>query len=150
MSKTILVVTSGGGHWAELCRLMPALDGLDVTFASVRPEYGEQVPDRPYRVIPDFHRLDLRAAPAAVLAMARLLLELRPQVVMTTGAAPGLLALALAKILLGARTIWIDSLASAETLSGSGKAARLVADIWLTQWPHLARPRGPHFWGAVF
>lgn len=149
MSKTILVVTSGGGHWVELCRLMPALDGLDVTFASVGPEYADQVPGRPYRVIPDFHRLNLRAAPGAVLEIARLMLELRPHVVISTGAAPGLLALVMAKILVRARTIWIDSLASAETLSGSGKVARFVADVWLTQWPHLARPRGPHFWGAV-
>ncbi|MCW5722948.1 MAG: glucuronosyltransferase [Devosia sp.] len=149
MSKRILVVSSGGGHWAELCRLMPALEGLDVTFASVRPEYAAQLAGRPYRLVPDFHRLDLKAAPLAVWTMARLLLELRPHIVLSTGAAPGLLALALGKWLLGARTIWIDSLASSETLSGSGRVARFVSDSWLTQWPHLARPNGPHFWGAV-
>lgn len=149
MSKRILVVTSGGGHWAELCRLMPALDGLDVSFASVRPEYAEALSGRPYFLLPDFHRLDMRAAPRAIVATLRLLLTVRPQVVLTTGAAPGFLALALAKMLLGAHTIWIDSLANAETASGSGRAARPFADLWLTQWPHLARERGPQFWGAV-
>jgi hypothetical protein len=23
------------------------------------------------------------------------------------------------------------------------------ADLWLTQWPHLSRPDGPHYGGAV-
>ena len=31
----------------------------------------------------------------------------------------------------------------------SGRLARRVADAWLTQWQHLARPEGPHYWGAV-
>ncbi|HVH03936.1 MAG TPA: hypothetical protein VM891_13525 [Amaricoccus sp.] len=69
--------------------------------------------------------------------------------VVTTGAAPGLVALALAKRLCGSRTVWIDSIANVEELSTSGTHARRVADVWLTQWEHLARPEGPHFWGAV-
>ena len=47
------------------------------------------------------------------------------------------------------RTIWIDSIANVEKLSSSGAAARLVADVWLTQWPDLARKDGPECWGAV-
>ena len=67
----------------------------------------------------------------------------------STGAAPGLVALALAKLMLGSRTIWIDSIANSERLSLSGRLARPVADAWLTQWAHLARPGGPDYWGAV-
>ena len=80
--------------------------------------------------------------------MTRILLKERPEVVVTTGAAPGLVALALARRL-GSRTVWIDSIANVERLSTSGEHARRVADVWLTQWEHLARPEGPHFWGAV-
>ena len=69
--------------------------------------------------------------------------------VVTTGAAPGLVALALAKLFAGSRTVWIDSIANTERLSLSGRLARPVADAWLTQWPHLARPGGPEHWGAV-
>ena len=49
----------------------------------------------------------------------------------------------------GCRTLWIDSLANTERLSLSGRLARPVADMRLTQWEHLARPGGPAFWGAV-
>jgi UDP-N-acetylglucosamine:LPS N-acetylglucosamine transferase len=73
----------------------------------------------------------------------------RPDVVITTGSAPCLFALGLARKLFGARTIWIDSVANAEKLSSSGAQARRVADVWLTQWEHLAKPDGPQYWGSV-
>ena len=27
--------------------------------------------------------------------------------------------------------------------------SRPFADAWLVQWPHLARPGGPEYWGSV-
>ena len=44
----------------------------------------------------------------------------RPDVIITTGAAPGAMALVFGK-LVGARTIWIDGLASADKLLASGR-----------------------------
>ena len=58
------------------------------------------------------------------------------------------LALVIGRIL-GARTIWLDSIANIEELSGSGRMVRRFADLWLTQWPHLAGPDGPEYAGAV-
>jgi len=66
----------------------------------------------------------------------------------TTGSAPGLLALRLAR-LLGMRTVWIDSVANVEELSLSGRKARRYADLWLTQWPHLAKEQGPEYRGSL-
>ena len=54
--------------------------------------------------------------------LVRILIRERPDVVVTTGAAPGFVALAAAKLLLGCRTIWIDSIANAERLSSSARA----------------------------
>jgi hypothetical protein len=62
--------------------------------------------------------------------------KVRPHVVVTTGAAPGLVAIGVGK-LFGAKTVWIDSLANSEVLSLSGRIAEKYADLWLTQWPHL-------------
>ena len=50
---------------------------------------------------------------------------------------------------MGARTIWLDSIANVEELSMSGSWIGRSADLWLTQWPHLARPEGPHYAGSV-
>jgi UDP-N-acetylglucosamine:LPS N-acetylglucosamine transferase len=82
------------------------------------------------------------------LHVSLLVLWERPDVVISTGAAPGYFAIRAGK-LLGARTIWVDSMANAERLSLSGRRVKSHADLWLTQWPHLAAPEGPYFEGAV-
>jgi len=79
--------------------------------------------------------------------VARILLRVRPQVIITTGALPPLLALALAR-LFGVRTLWIDSIANSEELSGSGRHAGKVASAVVTQWPQLNEP-GVEHWGSV-
>jgi exopolysaccharide biosynthesis glucuronosyltransferase PssD len=72
----------------------------------------------------------------------------RPDVVISTGAAPGYIAIRLGK-LLGAKTVWLDSIANVEHLSMSGALVGRYADLWLTQWPHLEKEDGPRFKGAV-
>jgi hypothetical protein len=76
------------------------------------------------------------------------MVRLRPHVVFTTGAAPGAVALVIGRVF-GAKTIWLDSIANVETVSGSGRMVRHFAQLWLTQWPHLATPDGPEYAGAV-
>lgn len=61
-------------------------------------------------------------------------------VVLSTGAAPGLLLL-FAGFLLGKKTVWVDSIANSQRLSLSGRAAGLFASRVLTQWPELAGGR---------
>ena len=71
--------------------------------------------------------------------MLWVLLRVRPDVVISTGAAPGYFALRFGG-LLGARTLWLDSIANAEELSLSGTKASRFADLTLTQWPELGKP----------
>jgi len=71
--------------------------------------------------------------------MVRLVLRHRPAVVFSTGAAPGCFAI-LAGRLIGARTIWLDSIANTEKLSLSGRLVQRAVGLCLTQWPGLARP----------
>lgn len=144
-----MAIASGGGHWVQLRRIMPAFEGLDVFYVSVDPSSAADVPGRTYYAIRNVTRRDRLGFIVVIRQLVRILLRERPDVVITTGAAPGFLALGLAKTLLRARTIWIDSIANAERLSASGAQARRVADVWLTQWEHLARPDGPEYWGAV-
>jgi UDP-N-acetylglucosamine:LPS N-acetylglucosamine transferase len=80
--------------------------------------------------------------------VAMLMIRLRPDVVVSTGAAPGFFAVLFGKKL-GARTIWLDSIANPDVMSKSGQKVRPYADLWLTQWEHLAGPDGPKFAGAV-
>ena len=59
-----------------------------------------------------------------------------------------LIALALGR-LFGARTLWVDSIANSERLSGSGEIARRFAHQVITQWPDLAHGNDPAYWGSV-
>ena len=149
--KRILAVSSGGGHWVQLNRLAPSLRGHDVAVVTVAPDYEEtlKIPARRFYAVNDASRSSKRALVLQALRIVGIVLRERPQVVLTTGASAGYFAVRFGK-LLGARTIWIDSIANAKVLSLSGRLAKKHADLWITQWPHLARPEGPHFVGTVF
>jgi hypothetical protein len=144
----VLAISSGGGHWIQLLRLRPAFDGCAVTYATVREGYRLEVPGEDFRLIPDSNRWNKLALLRCALAVLRLVWRLRPDVVITTGAAPGYFGVRIGK-LLGARVIWVDSMANVEELSMSGAMAGSFVDLWLTQWPHLAREDGPQCFGNV-
>lgn len=125
-------------------RLLPALEGHDVALVSTM---DQGVGNRFYRVI-DANQRAKWAMLKMLAQMVVVLLRERPHVVISTGAAPGYMALRLGR-LLGARTIWVDSFANVDQLSLAGRLAGPHADLWLTQWAHLAKPGGPEFIGAV-
>ena len=146
----VMAIASGGGHWVQLMRLKPAFNDMDMVYVSVDASLFVDVPEDRLITVRDATRKSKWALVVCAAQLARVIWRERPDVVVTTGAAPGLLALVLAKRLVGARTIWIDSIANVERLSGAGRLARRFADIWLTQWPHLATDQAaPEFWGAV-
>jgi hypothetical protein len=144
----VLAVASGGGHWVQLLRTLPALADCDVAFMTVSSSYREQVPGHRFYALNDATRWNKFGLCMMALRVLWILLRERPEVVITTGAAPGYFGLRLGR-LLGARTIWIDSIANVERLSLSGQKIGAHADLWLTQWPHLACADGPAFQGAV-
>lgn len=146
--KKILAVASGGGHWTQLTRLRKVFEGHDVAFVGVKEIYRSDVDSHRFYEVPDVSRLHKWSIVFLIWKLLFILIKERPDVVITTGSAPGMLALRLAK-LFGARTVWIDSIANVEEMSLSGRKARKSADLWLTQWPHLADTDGPDFLGSV-
>lgn len=144
----ILAIASGGGHWVQLLRMRPAFEGADVVYATVREGYRVDVGDAGFRLIPDCNRWNKLALVRSAAAIFLLLLRERPDVVITTGAAPGYFGVRFGKWL-GARVVWVDSVANAEELSMSGRKAGSFVDLWLTQWPHLASEGGPQCMGSV-
>lgn len=145
----VLAIASGGGHWVQLRRLMPAFEGRDIAYVSVSPKYAEAVPGKRFYAVRDAHRLSKMSFLILIWQLLVILARERPDVVVTTGSAPGYICLALAKTFMRSKTMWIDSIANCEEMSSSGLRARRFADAWLTQWPHLSRAGGPDYWGAV-
>lgn len=145
----LLAIASGGGHWVQLKRLLPAFPAGQATLVSVQADYAEDVPGYRYFRVSDTSRMSKGSVLPLAVQITRILFTVRPTHVITTGAAPGLIALALAKTLFRSRTMWIDSVANCDKLSYSGIKARRFADVWLTQWEHLSRDDGPEYWGST-
>jgi len=146
--KKVVAVASGGGHWVQLLRIRPAFEGMSVEFISTNAGYASQV-DQVLHVVTDASMWEKLKLIKMFIEVAYIIFKVKPDFVITTGAAPGYAAIMFGK-LLGAKTIWIDSVANSETLSSSGKRAKRWADIWLTQWPHLVdEVNGLKTWGSV-
>lgn len=144
----VLAVSSGGGHWVQMMRLRSAFAGADVHYATVDASAASAVAPAPLHVYADANKDTKFGLIKAALQLAVIVVKLRPDVVVSTGAAGGFLAIAIAR-LFGARTMFIDSIANAGGLSLSARLAQKVAHRVLTQWPDVARRSGSEFCGAV-
>jgi UDP-N-acetylglucosamine:LPS N-acetylglucosamine transferase len=144
----ILAIASGGGHWIQLLRLRPALAGADLCYASVDHALAGDVAGHPFYRFPDANRERKLDLVLQILRIAWILLRVRPDVIVSTGASCGYVAIRIGRIF-GARTLFVDSIANAERLSLSGKLASRHANLMLTQWPHLAAAEGPQYRGSV-
>jgi UDP-N-acetylglucosamine:LPS N-acetylglucosamine transferase len=144
----VLAVASSGGHWVQLRRVMPAFEASEVAYVTVIDSYRSEVPNSRFYSVSDANRWSKFGLIVLALQLAWIIAKEKPGVIVSTGAAPGYFAIVLGR-LFGARTIWIDSMANIEKLSMSGARVGRYADLWLTQWPHLAKSEGPHYAGGV-
>jgi UDP-N-acetylglucosamine:LPS N-acetylglucosamine transferase len=132
-----------------MMHLKEVFEGHDVVFVCTMEMYRSEAGPNRFYAIPGVSRLYKRLIAVSIVKLLFILVKERPEVVITTGSGPGLLAIFFSKML-GARTVWIDSIASVEHLSLSGKMAKKFADLWLTQWPHLADAvNGPTYLGSI-
>lgn len=133
----ILMVSSSGGHWVQMCRLAPAFSEHEVIFASTDSDYSQSVSGNKFYALPDASMWNKPKLFLQALKVLFLLVKVRPKVVLSTGASVGFFALFFAKKL-GIKTIWVDSIANCDELSLSGEKVKRHADLFLTQWEHLA------------
>jgi len=146
--KKVLAVSSSGGHWVQLCRILPAFGDFEVVFVSVIESYREQMPESRFYLVNDATRWNKCGLIMLAIRIAWIVAKEKPDVVVSTGAAPGYFAVLFGH-LCRAKTIWLDSIANIEQLSMSGSWIGRHADLWLTQWPHLAKIEGPYYGGSV-
>ena len=148
MKDKVLLVASHGGHWVQMRKMSPAFDGAQIYYLTTNKGVESEVSPAPLFVVKDANLDEKFGLILMAIKIFWLLIKLRPNIVMSTGAAPGFFALMFGK-LIGAKTIWVDSVANVEKMSVSGAKVKPFADLWLTQWQHLAVNNGPHFKGSV-
>lgn len=147
----LLAISSPGGHWIQLTRLCKDLERrYDIIYAMPGALFGTSGTLKGYKVysVTDVSADDKWRLIPCGLKVLYILLRERPKAILSTGAAPGAVAIWLGK-LLGIRTIWVDSIANVKQISRAGKLVQQHADIFLTQWEHLSNGQNILFKGAV-
>src|SRR5260370_27386211 len=119
--KKILAVSSSGGHWTELLRLRPAFDGHEVVFVTTRADSRSEVPGHRVRIVPDANARSRLRVLALLVRILLIVLRERPDIVISTGAAPGYFAIRFGHYL-GARTLWLVRIANTRGMSPSAPA----------------------------
>lgn len=118
--------------------LKPALTGLTVVFACSDPRGRDDVPAGTFAgAVTDAYLGTPARALVCLWQVARIVHRVRPKVVLSTGAAPGLFAVAIGSML-GAKTVWVESLCGVSRLTLSGWLARRFVTHFVVQWPELA------------
>lgn len=146
--KRVLAVASAGGHWHQLQLSLAECDRSQIHFVTTLDGLPQEAGLSAWTIVRDCNRNEIGRALLSFAQLGRIFLAYRPEIVVSTGAFPGLLAIVWGR-LTGAYTVWIDSVANAESLSGSGKIAKRFAKVCLSQWPHVADAEGVRFEGSV-
>lgn len=134
----VLAVASVGGHWIELLRLNRTFDGMDLVFVSTNKGCASMVPQHKFYAVTDASRWNKFKLITSFFEVFKIVKSEKPDVIITTGAAPGLMALVAGR-LMRTKTIWVDSIANVEELSLSGKIASKIGSRVYTQWPDLVQ-----------
>ena len=135
----ICLAASAGGHLTQLLKLSGCWNGYNtfcVTTTEVtRAKLGQY--GSVYLVGECNHKHPIRVF-RVLFRCIRIVLREKPDVVISSGAAGGCLLCFLGK-LFGAKVVWIDSITNIDKLSLSGRMVRFIADLFLVQWPELAK-----------
>lgn len=144
--KKVLAVASYGGHWKQLCRLSEFLSEYETTYLTTN-EY-EKDPSKNILYINDANKSNKVGLIKLFVRTFFIYLKIKPDIVITTGAAPGLM-MVLVSFIFRKKSIWIDSIANGNELSLSGKLAKKFATHTLSQWKEVADKESVTYKGAL-
>lgn len=134
--KKIIAVSSAGGHWTQMQRLKMAFEGMQVVYVSTLDGYSKELNGEKFYKITDASQWSKIKLIKLFFELIKIIRKEKPDVIISTGAAPGALAILIGK-LTRVKTIWVDSIANFEKLSLSGKLVKNITDLHITQWEHL-------------
>lgn len=144
--KKVLAIASSGGHWVQLIRISSALP-YEIVYVCTDQSQESRAEGQFYRVS-DFNKNSLWGIPSAFFTALKVLYKERPDVVITTGAAPGLMFILLSRFF-KAKSIWVDSIANVVEPSLSFRHALRLADVCVTQSKQVAEKYNVEYWGEV-
>jgi len=146
--RKLLAVASAGGHWTQLNLIKNAFSEFDIHYVTTNLNHSTACGNATISTVVDADRTTKIKMMMLIVQICYLVIRHRPHTVISTGAAPGLFAVVFGRII-GAKTIWVDSMANYKKISGSGQKARRFCHLFLTQWPHLSTDKDIQYKGSV-
>lgn len=146
----VCLTASAGGHLVQLLRLRSSWDRFDTVYVSTVDVVRDKLAHfgRVY-IVGECNRQHPLQTLGVFWRCLKVIRTERPDVVISTGAAPGFL-MCLTGRFFGAKVVWIDSIANVRRLSMSGKMIRPWCSLFLTQWEELQEPnRNIQYAGSV-
>ncbi len=143
----ICIASSAGGHLKEVLQLHKVYEKFSHFYILVKRDDSIWLSKKRKVYYVEDVRREARSFLKNFYTSIRVLRKENPDLLISTGAGGALPTIFAAKIL-GIKIIFIESLARVSSLSITGKLVYGIADLFLVQWPQLAKGRAK-FWGAV-
>ncbi len=147
----IALPSSAGGHLTELMQILGAFGEYETFFITVKRKDTEDLSKKENVYFVD----DTGRSPVGlaknIISSLKIMLNERPDVIVTTGAGAAIPSSIIGKIL-GAKLVYIESYCRAKSKSWSGILLYPFSDVFLVQWPAMVSMYGEktQYWGGVF
>lgn len=98
--KKVFAVASIGGHWIQLLRIAkPMEEKFEMVYLCTHPKCETMVEGNKFHLISDYSRWDAWKMIPSFFQLLRIVRKEKPDAIITTGAAPGLMCLLAGKSL---------------------------------------------------
>ncbi len=147
----IALPSSAGGHLTELMQIRGAFDNYETFFITVKRKDTEDLSEKEKVYFVE----DTGRSPVGlvknIISSLKIMLNERPDVIITTGAGAAIPSSIIGKIL-GAKLVYIESYCRVKSKSLSGRLLYPFSDVFLVQWPDMVPMYGKktQYWGGVF
>jgi UDP-N-acetylglucosamine:LPS N-acetylglucosamine transferase len=147
----ICLVCTQGGHFVEMKRLLDAFKEHNYFFVTYNSEATRNLRNA-YFIKFEGRGLKAKIMLAKTLIKAfKILIKEKPDVIISTGGGEIAVPFCYMGKLLGAKVIFIETLARITNPSGGGRLVYPIADLFLVQWESLLNKYGnkAKYWGKV-
>lgn len=151
----ICLACTHGGHLTEMLGLMDAFEGHDYFFVTYASETSKDIENAYFT---KFEKECLNSKTKfgfmlikTLINAVKILIKEKPDVIVSTGGADIAVPFCYIGKVLGAKVIFIETLARITIPSGGGRLVYPIADLFLVQWESLLRKYGNKatYWGKI-
>ncbi len=147
----IALPSSAGGHLTELMQIRGSFIEYETFFITVKRKDTEDLSKKEKVYFVEDTGRNIIGLVKNIISSLKIMLNERPDVIITTGAGAAIPASIIGKIL-GAKLVYIESYCRANSKSWSGRLLYPFSDVFLVQWPGMVPMYGKktQCWGGVF